>query len=327
MSETAHRLVFVIYSQIALLDLAGPLQVFVWARRDGAEHYAYEVTIVSPSGGRVPSDSLVSIDSDTIDSLPPGPIGTLIIIGGDGVYPAAEDAELLKRIRQLAARSERVCSVCSGAILLAAAGLLDGRRAVTHWQDAEILEQRYPNVRLERDPIFVKDGDTWTSAGVTAGIDMALAMVAEDLGQEAALERAQALVTYMARPGGQSQFSPVLKQQSLDRSGRFDRLHRWIRENLASDLRVERLAEQQNMSLRSFHRLYLSTMGVTPARAVERIREEAARDLLETTSTSIKAIAARCGYGSEGRMRRAFLRSLKVSPSDYRSRFRSHRSG
>lgn len=315
------RLVFVIYPQIALLDLAGPLQVFAWARReDGALGYA--VSIVSDQGGRVPSDTLVSIDADPIESWLDRSIDTLVVVGGDGVYKAAEDDAFVAKIGRLAARARRICSVCSAAYLLAAAGLLDGRRAVTHWQDAEMLKRDFPDVLLETDPIFIKDERIWTSAGVTSGTDMALAIVADDLGHDAALERAQALVTYMVRPGGQSQFSPALERQRLDRRGRFDGLHHWISENLKTDLRVERLAERQNMSLRSFHRAYLSTMGVTPARAVEKIRVEAARDLLETTDASVKSIAVKCGYGGDVQMRRAFSRVLGVSPSAYRERFR-----
>ncbi|MEM9100323.1 MAG: helix-turn-helix domain-containing protein [Pseudomonadota bacterium] len=327
MTGTTHHMVFVIYPKIALLDLAGPLQVFAWARHSETGARAYQIQIVSWEGGRVESDSLVSIDTDPMGDQLRDRIDTLVVIGGDGVYRAAENPALVARIAELADTSDRVCSVCSGAYLLAAAGLLDDRRAVTHWQDAEILQRDFPKIRLELDPIFIKDGKIWTSAGVTSGTDMALAIVAEDLGQEAALERAQALVTYMVRPGGQSQFSPALQRQTLDRSGKFQGLHQWIADNLQSDLRVERLAEHQNMSLRSFHRVYQSKMGVTPARGVERIRVEAARDLLETTAISLKAIATRCGYGSEDRMRRAFTRTLGISPSDYRARFQSNPSG
>ena len=315
------QLVFVIYPQIALLDLAGPLQVFAWARRLDGE-LGYEVSIVSHHGGRVASDTLVSIDTDPIAVLDDRTIDTLVIIGGDGVYPAAEDEHFVEKIVRLASRSKRVCSVCSGAYLLGTAGLLEGRRAVTHWQDVERLRRDFPNVLLETDPIFVQDGDIWTSAGVTSGTDMALAIVAKDLGHDAALERAQALVTYMVRPGGQSQFSPVLERQRHDRSGRFDRLHDWIAQNLTADLRVEQLAEHENMSLRSFHRAYLSTMGTTPARGVEKIRLEVARDKLESSGASIKVVASKCGFASEGQMRRAFSRVLRISPSEYRERFR-----
>ena len=315
------KLVFVIYPEISLLDLTGPLQVFAWARDPSGEP-GYEIAIVSVGGRRTPSDTLISIDTDPIDDWFDRPIHTLVIVGGDGVYAAAEDERFVAAIARLAATSQRVCSVCSAAYLLAAAGLLDGRRAVTHWQDADCLRRDFPGVLLEADPIFIKDEHIWTSAGVTSGIDMALAIVSEDMGHAAAVERAQALVTYMLRPGGQSQFSPALERQKRDREGRFERLHQWISENLAADLRIERLADHENMSLRSFHRLYLSTMGVTPAKAIEALRLEAARDLLETKDVSITAVARRCGFGSETRLRRTMTRLLGVSPREYRDRFR-----
>ena len=320
--QTPLPVVFVVYPDIVLLDLAGPLEVFSWSKVGGAGALAYRTAIVSLTGGRVPTDTIVSIDSDPMDAWLGKDIHTLVIVGGDGAYETMHHTPFVQRVAALAAQSERVCSVCSGALILAAAGLLDGRRATTHWEDCDRLEKGFPKVRVEPDPIFVKDGHIWTSAGVTAGTDLALAMVAEDLGQEAALERAQKLVTYMVRPGGQSQFSPALERQKLDRSARFAGLHRWIGDNLRRDLRVEDLAEREHMSLRSFHRLYVSTMGMTPAKAVETMRLEAARDLLETTGIGIKTVAVRCGFGDEERMRRAFLRMVGVPPSDYRQRFR-----
>lgn len=313
---------FVIYPDIFLLDLAGPLAVFSWARHRGTGALAYETAITSVEGGRIPTDTGVTIDSEPMENWVRRKIHTLVIVGGDGAYDAMHDRPLVDGIAALAARSERVCSVCSGALILAAAGLLDGRRATTHWEDCALLSDGFCDVHVEPDPIYVKDDNIWTSAGVTAGTDMALAIVAEDLGQEAALERAQKLVTYMVRPGGQSQFSPALQRQELDRSGKFQHLHRWIEDNLKTDLRVEHLAERENMSLRSFHRQYTATMGVTPARAVEMIRTEAARDLLETTALGIKSVAARCGFGDEERMRRTFMRLVGISPSAYRQRFR-----
>lgn len=316
------QVVFVIYPDIALLDLAGPLQVFAWARKQGTGELAYKTAIASREGGSIPTDSLISVDTDPMKGWMRRQIDTLIVVGGDGVYLAMQNAAFIDSVAKLAARSRRICSVCSGALALAATGILDGRRAVTHWEDSEALTSKFPRVQVEADPIYIKDENIWTSAGVTAGIDMALAIVAEDLGQGAALERAQSLVTYMVRPGGQSQFSPALERQKLGRSGRFEHLHQWIAENLEKDLRVEQLAEREHMSVRNFHRLYLSTMGMTPAKAVEAIRMEAARDLLETTSDSVKAVADRCGFRDKERMRRAFARLLEVSPSEYRRRFR-----
>lgn len=317
----ARQIVFVVYPEIALLDLAGPLQVFVWARTKDTGALGYRASIVSSEGGRIPTDTLLSVETDPIDDWAGRHIDTLLVVGGDGVYEAAENTGLVTKIADLAARADRVASVCSGAFLLASAGVLRGRRAATHWEDADRLQASFPDTCVDIEPIYVKDDHVWTSAGVTAGTDMALAIVAEDLGQEVALDRAKALVTYMVRPGGQSQFSPALERQRLDQSNRFERLHNWIGENLARDLRVEELAERENMSLRSFHRQYQATMGLTPAKAVEKMRTEAARDMLESTRLSMKTIAVRCGFKDEARMRCAFVRSLGVSPSTYRRRF------
>ncbi len=316
------RVVFVVYPEIALLDLAGPLQVLAWAERPGSGAVGYEIVIASRDGGRVETDTLLSVDTVSLADAGARPIDTLIVVGGDGAYVCMKDAVCVQGIAALAGRARRVCSVCSGALVLAATGLLDRRRAVTHWEDCAALIDAFPDVRVEVDPIYIKDGNIWTSAGVTAGTDMALAMVAEDLGQEAALKRARSLVTYMVRPGGQSQFSPALERQKQTGSARFDRLHQWIADNLERDLRVERLAERENMSVRSFHRLYTAATGTTPAKAVEAVRVEAARELLETNGQGVKVVAARCGFQDEERMRRAFLRQVGVSPSDYRQRFR-----
>ncbi|MEO0371186.1 MAG: helix-turn-helix domain-containing protein, partial [Pseudomonadota bacterium] len=201
--------------------------------------------------------------------------------------------------------------------------LLNGRRAVTHWDDCAMLADRFPKVRVEMDPIYVKDGPIWTSAGITAGIDMALAIAAEDLGRASAFAMARSMVTQMVRSGGQSQFSPVLSRQWRDRAGHFDALHAWITDNLAHDLSVDALAERSAMSQRNFARVYSKSMGVTPAKAVEAMRTEAAQGLLEDTDLSVKAISARCGFNDEERMRRAFLRQLGVSPSEYRQNFQA----
>lgn len=214
-----------------------------------------------------------------------------------------------------------MCSICSGAYLLASAGLLDARHATTHWKDADIFACDFPNGLLEREPIYVRDGHIWTSAGVTSGTDMSIALVAEDYGQTAALKRAQSLVTYMVRPGGQSQFSPVLERQKQDASGQFAALHSWIADNLKGDLGIDALAHFANMSVRNFHRVYTAAMGTTPAKAVASIRLERARDILETSRARIKTVAQTCGFKNEDHMRRTFLRVLGVSPAEYRERF------
>ncbi len=233
---------------------------------------------------------------------------------------AATNPVLVDWVRQQAAQARRVASVCTGAFLLAAAGVLDGRRAVTHWKDCARLAQRYPAVRVEPDPIFVRDGPVWTSAGVTAGIDLALALVEEDLGRAVALAVARYLVVFLKRPGGQAQFSASLALQTAD--DRFGALHDWVSGHLADDLSLSVLADQAGVSERSFSRHYAEATGQTPARAIERLRVEAARHLLSESRQPIKRIAQHCGFGSEETMRRSFLRLVAVTPQDYRSRFR-----
>jgi len=321
-TDDVRQVLFVIYADISLLDLAGPLQAISWAKDTETGRLGYHSSIVSLTGGSVPSDTLVAIDTQSMASWFGKKIDTLIVVGGDGIYPAIQDSNFLGSVTKLASQSSRVCSVCSGALALAAIGLLDGKRAVTHWEDSDALRRMFPAVALEDDPIYIKDGNIWTSAGVTAGTDMALAVIAEDLGKEAALERAQALVTYMVRPGGQSQFSPVLERQKTESSGRFERLHRWIRKNLSGDLTSERLAAEEGMSVRSFYRLYTKMMGRTPAKSIEMLRMEAAREYLETSNLGVKSVAFRCGFGNEERMRRAFVRLIGVPPNEYRKRFK-----
>jgi transcriptional regulator GlxA family with amidase domain len=224
-------------------------------------------------------------------------------------------------VRERASQARRIASVCTGAFLLAAAGVLDGRRAATHWMYCARFAQRFPTVHVEPDPIFVRDGPVWTSAGVTAGIDLALALVEEDLGRPVALAVARYLVVFMKRPGGQAQFSASLALQAAE--DRFGALHEWIKGHLADDLSLSVLAHQAGMSERSFSRHYAEAAGQTPARAIERLRVEAAQNLLLESRLPVKRIAQRCGFGSEETMRRSFLRLLGVTPQDYRSRFRS----
>ena len=223
-------------------------------------------------------------------------------------------------MRERATQARRVASVCTGAFLLAAAGVLDGRRAATHWMYCAKLAQRFPAVRVEPDPIFVCDGPVWTSAGVTAGIDLALALVEEDLGRAVALAVARYLVVFLKRPGGQAQFSAALSLQAAD--DKFGALHEWITGHLGDDLSLSILADHAGMSERSFSRRYAEAAGQTPARAIERLRIDAARRLLSDSRLPVKRIAQRCGFGSEETMRRSFQRLLAVTPQDYRARFR-----
>ena len=316
-------MVFVVYPDIVLLDLVGPLQVFSHAldRQRGAN--GYECAVISVDGGMVETNTVVSIPTEPSSRYLDRQIHTLVVVGGDGANNAMRDKALLDKITTFASNAQRVCSVCSGALVLAATGILDGRRAVTHWDDCKTLQESFPKVQVEIDPIYIKDGRVWTSAGVTAGMDMALAIVSEDLGRSAALQIARSMVTHMARSGGQSQFSPVLGRQALDATGRFEDLHQWIADNLQLKHRIDALAERMNMSVRNFSRLYARQMGLTPARAVEAIRTEAARNLLETTDLGMKQVATRCGFNDEERMRCAFMRLLGVSPSSYRQGFRT----
>lgn len=321
--EDQRLVVFVTYPDFVLLDLVGPLQVFSHALDPATGRQGYVCAVTSLTGGMVGTNTVVATPTEPMAGFRNRDIHTLVVVGGDGANRAMHDQPLLAEIRALAARAERVCSVCSGALVLAGAGLLDGRRAVTHWDDCATLAECFPAVRVEVDPIYIQDGPVWTSAGITAGIDMALAIVTEDLGRRSALQMARSMVTHMARSGGQSQFSPVLHRQIKDATGRFEPLHGWIAGNLRADLGVEALAGRMNMSARNFSRLYAREMGLTPAKAVEAIRTEMAQDLLETSDLSVKQVAAETGFNDEERMRRAFMRLLKVSPSDYRQGFRA----
>lgn len=322
--KTRPVIAFVVYPNVKLLDLVGPLQAFADAL-DEQGNRPYKTVVLSIGGGAVVTDTVVPLMTEAISNWSRRRIDTMIVVGGRGAKDASKNANLIAGISKLAARSRRVGSICSGAFLLAACGLLKGRRAVTHWESCEELAASHPSISVEPDPIFVQDGSIWTSAGVTTGLDMALEMIAEDLGRPAALSLARSLVTYMVRPGGQSQFSESLKLQTADEGGRFEKLHEWMRNNLNKDLRVSVLADRASMSARNFARVYAAETQQTPAKAVEALRVEAARHLLENGKLSIKAIGARCGFGDEESMRRSFFRLLKVTPSDYCKRFKSSR--
>jgi transcriptional regulator GlxA family with amidase domain len=246
-------------------------------------------------------------------------LDTLMVAGGPGVEAAIADTALTKWVGERARKARRVASVCTGSFLLAASGVLDGRRAATHWSFCAELARRFPAVRVESDPIFVRDGSVWTSAGVTAGIDLALALVEEDLGRALALAVARYLVVFLKRPGGQAQFSTALSLQAAE--DKFGVLHDWIGRHLADDISLPVLASQAGMSERSFSRRYAEATGLTPVHAVERLRVEAARRLLSESRLPVKRISQRCGFGSEETMRRSFLRLLATTPQDYRARF------
>jgi transcriptional regulator GlxA family with amidase domain len=319
---TAVRVIEVLtYPAVQLLDVTGPVQVFASANdfvvaAGGAP--PYRVKVVAPGGQGVTASAGLTLAAGPLTEGHEA-LDTLLVAGGKGADAAAGNPMLIEWVRQRAAQARRVASVCTGAILLAAAGLLDGRRAVTHWEYCASLARRFPAVRVEPDPIFLYDDGIWTSAGVTAGIDLCLALVEEDLGRSAALAVARYLVVFLKRPGGQAQFSTALALQAAE--DRFGALHDWINNHLADDLSLTVLADQARMSERTFSRHYAEATGQTPARAIERLRVEAARRLLSESRTPVKRIAQRCGFGSEETMRRSFLRLLAVSPQDYRSRF------
>lgn len=311
----------VAFDAVQLLDVTGPLQVFATANetiaKAGGPH-PYTVRIVAPQAAGVTASAGIVLATHPL-SRPGTPVDTLIVAGGPGVEAAAEQRDLVAWLTARAAAARRTASVCTGAYLLAATGLLDGRRAATHWSFCDDLARRFPAVRVEPDPIFVRDGPVWTSAGVTAGIDLALALLEEDLGRDVALAVARYLVVFLKRPGGQAQFSAALSLQAGEAP--FGKLHAWIDGNLARDLSLPTLAAQAGMSERSFSRHYLEAIGLTPARAVERLRVDAARRLLTDTKAPIKRVARQCGFGTEETMRRSFLRLLSTSPQDYRARF------
>jgi len=313
------RIEILAYPDIQLLDVSGPLQVFASAndfRMQAGQPAPYDVAVVAASP-RIRTSAGLVLEAAALPVFGLE-IDTLIVPGGWGVNAACEDPELVQWIIGRSQDAKRTASVCSGAMLLATAGLLDGRRAVTHWGRCAEFARRFPAVRLEPDPIFIRDGNVWTSAGVTAGIDLALAFVEADLGRRVALAVARELVVFLKRPGGQAQFSQTLKLQQGDE--RFDRLHGWIQDNLDGDLSLPNLAERANMSPRSFSRHYREATGRTPARAIEEIRIEAARRMLER-GQAVNQTARRCGFGSEETMRRGFLRVLGTNPRDYRERF------
>jgi transcriptional regulator GlxA family with amidase domain len=315
------RIEILAFPDVQLLDVAGPLQVFASANdlaRAAGRPAPYELAVVAERR-RVTASAGLRLAAQDL-SGPGAPLDTLIVAGGFGVDPACGNVALIRWIAARAASARRVASVCSGAFLLATAGLLDGRRAVTHWQRCAEFARRFPAVRLQPDPIFVRDGNIWTSAGITAGIDLALALVEGDLDRQVALAVARQLVVFLKRPGGQAQFSATLALQHGD--ARFERLHAWVADNLRADLSVASLADAASMSERSFVRHYRRATGITPARAIERIRVEAARQVLEQ-GTPVKRVAARCGFGSEETMRRSFLRLLGATPQAYRERFAS----
>ncbi|MFB7240948.1 GlxA family transcriptional regulator [Streptomyces populi] len=311
----------VLFDGVQSLDVTGPLEVFA-----GAETYrggSYGIRTASPDGSPVRSSSGLVLVPDQALADAPVP-HTLLVPGGSGTR--RPDPGLVDWLRAHGPRAERLVSVCTGAALLAAAGLLDGRRATTHWAHCDRLARDHPAVTVEPDPIYVRDGNVSTSAGVTSGIDLALALVEEDLGRDAALTIARHLVVFLRRPGNQAQFSAQLAAQTARREP-LREVQRWISEHPGDDLSVEALAVRARLSPRHFARAFRTETGTTPGRYVERVRLEHARRLLEDTTDGVEEVARACGYGTPEAMRRAFVKLLGSAPAEYRRRFRPATTG
>ena len=311
--------VFVAFDQLQLLDLAGPLEVF-----DVADRLAgggrYETLVATPDGGRVRSTSRLEVGADLALAEAPAAIDTLVVVGGRGCRPLLTDEPFLQQVRDLAGRARRITSVCSGALVLAAAGLLDGFQATTHWGSCDVLASLSDEIEVLPDQIYVHDRDRWTSAGITAGIDLALALVEADHGPELAHEAAAWLVVFARRPGGQAQFSAQLQAQAA-RTPAVAEVQRWLPDHLDADLTVDRLAERAGMSPRTFARTFRTETGTTPAAHVEELRVEAARRLLETTDRTVGAIARSVGLKHAETLHRAFVRRIGTTPDRYRQHF------
>jgi transcriptional regulator GlxA family with amidase domain len=308
-----------IFADFQLLDAAGPIAVFHTAARESAPP-SYRLRVMARTAGPVTSSSGAQLMAETFAD---DPLDTLIIAGGWGTREVSTCSETLAYVRAASGRARRTASVCTGAFILAAAGLLDRRRATTHWGGATELARAYPRVHVEPDRIFTRDGAIWTSAGVTAGIDLALALVADDLGEDVAKRAAQQLVVYYRRPGGQSQFSALLEAGRQE--SRFSPVLAWARERLAEQLSVERLAGHAAMSPRHFARTFAAETGMTPAKAVERLRLEAARERVESRTEPIEKVAACTGFGDPERMRRAFIRAFGQPPQALRRAAKNRR--
>lgn len=317
----------VIYPGVVPLDVCGPLDVFRFAdialhRLGKIDHPAYQLEVIATQSGPITTNTGMRIMADRAYQEIDGMLDTLIVPGCVDPIRALSERALIDWLRGTATRTRRVASICTGAFLLAASGVLDGRRVTTHWLYSEQLARTYPSIRVEPDSIFIRDGPVYSSGGITAGIDLALALVEEDYGSEIARFVARTMVMFLRRPGGQSQFSTYLSSEASNRHD-IRELQAWVSSHPGDDLSIEALAERVAMSPRNFARTFLQETRLTPAKFVERVRLEATRCKLEQTSLPVEAIAEQCGFGNAGRMRRTFQRMLQVSPQDYRARFRS----
>jgi transcriptional regulator GlxA family with amidase domain len=317
----ARGVLILMYDGVQSLDVTGPLEVFTGASRyqeARGRGPAYQIATASRGAAPVTTSSgLTLVPGGDLPDLREAEADTLVVPGG---HAAAATDDLAGWLRRNAARVRRVTSVCTGAFLLAEAGLLAGRRATTHWAYSDALARQYPEVLVDPDPIHIRDGNITTSAGVTAGIDLALALVEEDIGREAALAVARHLVVFLRRPGGQAQFSAQLRAQAARREP-LREVQQWITDHPAADLSVDRLADRAGLSPRQFARAFAAETGVPPGQHVAAVRLEAARRMLEDCSSGIEQVSRACGYGNSEAMRRAFVRALGVPPASYRNRF------
>lgn len=311
-------IVFFLFDDFQLLDATGPIAAFEVAAQRAAGA-AYRIVLAGKASGRARASVGVALDIEALSSVET--IDTLIVAGGLGTGSAMVCEGTLQAIREANQRARRLCSVCTGSFLLAAAGLLDGLSATTHWECAPDFARRFPEVRTKADRIYVRQGRVWTSAGVSAGIDLALALIAEDLGEEIARQTARAMVVYYRRPGGQSQFSTLLEHSSPDH--RFSDLLDKVRRRLDFHWTVEALAREAHMSQRQFSRAFGAATGLSPAKAVERLRIEAARERIEAGVEPIEVVAVKAGFGDSHRMRRAFIQSFGVPPQSLRRQARA----
>lgn len=301
-----------IYDRFQLLDASGPITAFEIANE--MVPGSYQLTIVSLQGGAIASSSGLRVESTAVREVERP--DTILVVGGSGGPEVEKCLESLAYLRKCASEVPRLCSVCSGAFLLAAAGVLEGRRVTTHWRIAEEFQRRYPRLKVEVDRIYVRDGSIWTSGGVSAGIDLALALIADDLGEQIARQVAQDMVVYYRRPGGQSQFSALAELSGEEPI--FSSLLEWIRTHLSERLTVEQMADHCAMSPRNFSRAFVRAIGVSPAKAVERLRLEAARERVENSREPIEQVATATGFSDPERMRRAFIRAFGQPPQGLR---------
>ncbi|UZI30342.1 GlxA family transcriptional regulator [Streptomyces sp. VB1] len=330
--DTVGRLVvIVLFEGVDLLDVTGPPEVFSLARREAEDADGYEVVLAAESMDPVTTGAGVRILPDlTFDEVTGRSIDTLIVPGSVEIdserrVHALVDPALVERVKELAGRSRRTASVCVGAHLLAAAGLLDGRRATTHWSTAPQLAAAHPEIEVDADPIFIREGDVWTGAGISACLDLSLALVADDLGEALALRVARQLVMYLKRPSGQSQFSVPLEQISPTR--RIEDLRHHILRNIGRRLTVEDLAAHAHVSDRHLTRIFRTELSTTPHAYIESVRVEKARNELESSDATLERIASVCGFGTVDTLVRAFRRRLNATPTEYRRRFRTSRTG